>query len=50
MLTIARDEEKTPELKRLHGRPRKRFGGEVDIKSEDKILETSFIASDIVLK
>ena len=50
MLTVARDKEKAPELKRPHGRPRKRFIKEVDPESEDKATKILCIILNIDLE
>ena len=47
---VARDEERTPGLKRSRGRPRKRPIKEVDLESEDEAIETSFIVSNVDLE
>ena len=50
VLTIAREEEGTSALKQSRGRLCKRSIERVDKENEDKILETSFMASVIVLE
>ena len=47
MLTVARDKEKTPGLKRPRERPHKRPIKEIDLESEDKTIKTSFIVLNI---
>ena len=50
MLTVARDEQRTPEPKRPRGRPRKRPIEEVDLENQDEAIETSSIASNVNLE
>ena len=50
MLTVARDKEKTPKLKRPRGRPCKRPMKEIDLENENKAIKASFIALNINLE